>query len=208
MIIRNLIIQEEQIDKNVYIYLKSFFNQLTIEKFNGYKGKLFDLMRNGELEGFCWQTTETIALFMPDNTIIYRGNLHIKNIGAYRHSFIEFHYNGKEYIFDPSLNSIDTKEHYFKILRVEIEGHTTSKQIKDFFMCYVNNPLKRYNYISEEVKYLEDRYLKQVYGKNINNIILIHDEENVNAPMYRNGVVYKDIEIEKNMIKSLTAHYI
>lgn len=36
--------------------------------------------------------------------------------------------------------------------------------------------------------------------------IVIHDVEDPNAPMYRNGVGYKT-ELENGKIKKLTAHY-
>ena len=43
-----------------------------------------DLMEKGVLEGWCWQTTETAALFMQDDAIIYR--MHVRGFTAHKSS--------------------------------------------------------------------------------------------------------------------------
>lgn len=45
------LLSNEKIDKNVYEYLRSFFNDLKIEILGKHEGKLFDLMKRGLLEG-------------------------------------------------------------------------------------------------------------------------------------------------------------
>ena len=67
----------------VYFYLKDMFENLNIEIVGRYQGKLFELMKSGKLEGWCWQTTETAALFMPDDVAIYRGDLYFNKYKTY-----------------------------------------------------------------------------------------------------------------------------
>ena len=89
------ILENEKIDKKVYYYLKNLLNELKIEISNRYEGNLFDLMKKGKLEGWCWQTTETAALFMQDNDIVYRGDLYFNKYKTYYHAFIQFDYEDK-----------------------------------------------------------------------------------------------------------------
>lgn len=79
-------------------------------------------MKRGKLEGWCWQTTETAALFIPDDTIVYRGNLYLEDYKTYYHSFIEFDYEGEKYVFDQCLCMINTSDLYFNIFNVDVKG--------------------------------------------------------------------------------------
>ena len=83
------ILENEKIDRDIYYYLKNLFEQLNIEILGRYVGNLFDLMKRGKLEGWCWQTTESAALFMQDDTVVYRGNLYFSDYKTYYHSFID-----------------------------------------------------------------------------------------------------------------------
>lgn len=102
------ILSKEKIDKEVYYYLKNNLENLNIDILGKYEGNIFDLMEKGRLEGWCLQTTESAALFMKDDTIIYRGNLYFDDYKTYYHSFIEFDYDNKKYVFDPCLTMINT----------------------------------------------------------------------------------------------------
>ena len=74
---------------------------------------------------------------------------------------------------------------------------------------------KDYSKITELERFAEIRrhkvpqdvydYLKNFFD-NLHIEIVIHDEEDPNAPMYRNGVGYKT-ELENGKIKKLVAHY-
>ena len=77
------LLEKEKIDKEVYFYLKDMFENLNIEIVGRYQGKLFELMKSEKLEGWCWQTTETAALFMPDDVAIYRGDLYFNKYKTY-----------------------------------------------------------------------------------------------------------------------------
>ena len=205
------ILKKEKIDIKLYYYLKSFFEHLNIEILGRYKGNLFDLMKSGKLEGWCWQTTESAALFMQDDVLVYRGILYFNDCNTYYHSFIEFEYEDIKYVFDPCLNMINTSDLYFKIFNVDIKGQVTAKEIKEYFINYINNPPKKENYSSSNAIIIMDRFMRNYFGDDYlekkKEEIVIHDKEEPSAPMYRNGSGYKNINIDNNEIKSLTVHY-
>ena len=68
-------IRMHKVPQEVYNYLKNLFDNLHIEIVGRYEGNLMDLMERGALEGWCWQTTETASLFLPDDSYIERGHL-------------------------------------------------------------------------------------------------------------------------------------
>lgn len=189
--------------EEVFEYLKSLFDNLHIEIVGRYEGNLIDLMNRGVLEGWCWQTTETASLFMDDNSYIERGNLKFNLYNLYYHSWINFKYKGIEYVFDPCLQMLCRKTYYDKIFEVQVKGKVTAKQVKEFFIDYISNPPKKET--NEEVS----KIMKMIFGESSERTkdeIVIHDEENPNAPMYRNGVGYK-ATLEDGKIKRLVAHY-
>ena len=205
------ILEKEKIDKNVYYYLKDLFNELNIEICDRYEGYLFDLMKKGKLEGWCWETTETAALFMPDDTIIYRGNLHFGKYNHYYHAFILFKYEDNSYVFDPCFCMINTTDLYFNVFNVDIKGYVSAKEIKEYFINYINNPPERKSYIDSKTASSVDRFMRKFFGDDYlekkQNDIVIYDKEDPYAPMYRNNSGYKDINIDNDKIKSLTVHY-
>ena len=189
--------------EEVFEYLKSLFDNLYIEIVGRYEGNLIDLMNRGVLEGWCWQTTETASLFMDDSSYIERGNLKFDLYNLYYHSWINFKYKGIEYVFDPCLQILCRKSYYDKIFEVQVKGKVTAKQVKEYFINYISNPPKKET--NEEVS----KIMKMIFGESSERTkgeIVINDEENPNAPMYRNGVGYKTT-LEDGKIKRLVAHY-
>lgn len=202
------ILNKEEIDKNVYYYLKNLFEQLKIEILGKHEGKLFDLMKRGLLEGWCWQTTETAALFMPDDDMVYRGNLYFDEYDTYYHGFIVFNYEDKKYVFDPSLGFINSLDLYLDTFNVDIKGKVSAKEIKNYFINFVNNsPKKDYSNYSDKDMALINMVRELFFDPNREPEIVIYGKEDPNDPMYRNGSGYKNINIENNKVKSLTVHY-
>ena len=205
------ILEGEKIDINVYYYLKSLFNDLNIEILGRYEGTIFDLMRTGKLEGWCWQTTETAALFMPDDATVYRGDLHFTKYKKYYHSFIEFDFEGYKYVFDPCLSLINKSDLYFNTFDIDIKGKVSAKKIREYFIKYINDPPKKEDYFSKETIDAINRFLRNNFGSDYldrkDKEIVVNDIEDPSAPMYRNGSGYKNINIDNNKVKSLTVHY-
>lgn len=197
-------VRMHKVPKEVYDYLKTLFDNLHIEIVGRYEGNLIDLMERGVLEGWCWQTTETASLFMPDDSYIERGDLKFSHNKPYYHSWINFTYKGKKYIFDPCLQILCERKYYHKIFEITLKGKVTAKQVKEYFINYISNPPKKET--NEEF----ERIFRMIVGEEClerkKDEIVIHDEENPNAPMYRNGVGYKT-SLENGQIKKLVAHY-
>jgi len=198
------LIRMHKVPQEVYDYMKKFFDQLHIEIVGMYEGNLFDLMEQGRLEGWCWQTTETASLFLPDDTYIERGDLTFQNGKPYYHSWINFIYNGKEYVFDPCLQILCEKKYYNKIFEINVKGKVSAKKVKEYFINYITNPPKK------DENSEASRIFRMIVGEELlerkKGEVVIEDIENPNAPMYRNGVGYKT-ELENGQIKKLIAHY-
>lgn len=198
------LIRMHKVPQEVYDYIKKFFDQLHIEIVGMYEGNLFDLMEQGRLEGWCWQTTETASLFLPDDTYIERGDLTFQTGKPYYHSWINFIYNGKEYVFDPCLQILCEKKYYNKIFEISVKGKVSAKKVKEYFINYITNPPKK------DENSEASRIFRMIVGEELlerkKGEVVIEDIENPNAPMYRNGVGYKT-ELENGQIKKLIAHY-
>ena len=196
-------IRMHKVPQEVYDYIKSFFDNLHIEIVGKYEGNLMDLMEIGVLEGWCWQTTETASLFLPDTSYIERGDLKFTSNKLYYHSWINFTYKGKQYIFDPCLQILCERKYYHQIFEVTIKGQVTAKRVKEYFINYISNPPKKER--NEEF----EKVFRTLFGEpseRTKGEIVIHDEEDPSAPMYRNGVGYKTI-LDNGKIKKLVAHY-
>lgn len=205
----------QKASKEVFEYLSNHFQNLKIEILGDYEGNIMELMEKGVLIGWCWETTETAILFLDDDSYIERGNLKFEKNKYYYHSWIVFNFNEVDYVFDPCLQILYKKDIYDKIFETEVKGRVTAKQVREYFINYITNPPKK-----ELTKEKEERaqqihqWLVSLIGENAfersKGEIVVYDKEDVNAPMYRNGVGYKttlENENENIKIKKLVAHY-
>ena len=194
-------------------YLRNRFNNLSIEIMSKDQNNLIDLMYSGKLNGWCWQTTNTAILFMENDSMIERGYLTLsKKQNNYFHSWIAFKYNNEDYIFDPCLNIITSKDKYFNIFNVNKKGFVSQQKVYNYFLDYINNP-KKYKYFSDEIDNSTNRFLEKLHNslsseeqKRIEKEIVIHGNDDISSPMFRNNVGYQ-VEFENQKIKKLIAHY-
>lgn len=204
------LLQNKKINPNVINYLKERFSNLYIEVLGIYEGSLFELMEKGQLEGWCWQTTESAIVFLNDNDYIERGNIFFNSKTPYYHSWICFNYKNKEYVLDPSLNILCKKSDYSRIFHSEVEGTVKSKYIKEALLKLITTPKKEEKTQQEQeaakfIKSLLGDHYEQ-YRKNKKDEFIANDIEDPNAPLYRNGSGYK-VKVEKGKIKQLKVHY-
>lgn len=192
-------INNKKVDDSVKNYLFSKFDNLSIEIPGRECGNLIDLMEKYKLEGWCFQTTETAILFLNDDDYIERGNINI-NSGGYYHSWIVFKFNNSEYVFDPSFNLLCEKHFYYEILEADVIGRVSGYCVKEYLRNYI------LNYKVETYEPYMEKILNRIFKEKRNDLIVVHDKEDVNAPMYRNGAGYK-VEYENNKIKKLYVHY-
>lgn len=158
-----------QVSKDVYDYILSKFNNLTINICDWYQGTLVELMNNGLLEGWCWQTTEVALLFLNDDDYIERGYLNFsKYEDLYYHSYIVFNYKNIEYVFDPCLRFLVEKKYYHNIFEVVVKAKINALNLKRFFLSAANTT--NFTIIEEEnpnVAFYRSDYCK--YSASINN---------------------------------------
>lgn len=205
------IIRSSYVNKEVWNYLSEILKNIKVEILGDYEGTVLELMKKGHLEGWCWETTETSILFFNDNDYIERGNLIFEKNKRYYHSWICFQFNNEEYAFDPCLDFLCKKSMYSKTFETEVMGKVNAKQVKNYFIDYITNPPKKEMTPEEEERYERiNKMFLRMFGEAAlerqKDEVVIHDKEDVNAPMYRNGVGYK-AEIEQGKVKKLTAHY-
>lgn len=173
------IINAKRVKSEVLEYLKSRFNNLIIEILGDYKGNIFDLMKQGYLEGWCWQTTETSIVFLDDEDYIERGDLKFEENYYYHHSWICFKYEKGEYILDPCLNILCKKDLYHKIFEVDIKGRVTAKQVRDELISKISAP-KREENLSEAAS-----FIRKFLEKHCSNSVLERQRQETNI-----GVTY------------------
>lgn len=200
------VVNSKKVKLKVLNYLKSHFENLKIEISVDYKGNLIELMNRGVLEGRCWETTETAILFLEDDDYIERGNLKFDKYNNYYHSWIVFKFNDIEYAFDPCLKILCKNKLYEKVFEPEIEGVVTARQVKDYFINYMANyDVKQAKEKYDFCKMFSSFFNEQEFERQRSEIVIPRIED-VNEPMYRNGVGYR-AEIADDKIKKLVAHY-
>lgn len=174
--------------KMVKLYLIRKLNRLHIEVLGHYEGSLFELMYTNKLITWCWQTTESVIIFLNDNDYIERGYLHIDGNEKYPHSWICFNYKKIEYVLDPCLNIISLKDDYSKIFKTDVKVRILAKDVKDELVKLVNTIKKAKNLNKYEYEAIAD------------------GPKDINTPLYRNAAGYRGV-LKDNKIKKLTVHY-
>lgn len=192
------------VNKRVLNYLKSRLKNLSIKIGAKTEENIIVLMNKGLLEGWCWQTTESLVVFLDDASYIERGNLKFSPKRNYWHSWISFKLNNKSWIFDPCLQILVPKEIYYQIFEVtKISGKIDSKAVKEDLIYRINHPKK------EIEKYENTAFMKilrQYVPERQKREIIITGNDDVNSPMYRNNTGYI-AEIDNGKFKTLFAHY-
>lgn len=194
-----------QAAEKVFDYIKSKLQNLTIEILGDYVGNIMELMNEGLLEGWCWQTTESAIVFLEDDDYIERGNLKFEKNENYWHSWICFNFESKKYIFDPCLKILVESSIYYRIFEVTVAGKVTARQVREDFIYRIKNNPEKKNY-SKEIETL----MKDIFGEYLTkrkNEIWVSGNDDVNSPMYRNNTGYYNYIVENGQIKNLIAHY-
>lgn len=207
------ILNSKRINPQVVEYLTSKLNELEIEVSRQYKGSIFELMRIGVLEGWCWETTESAIVFFNDNDYIERGNLKFETNYKYYHSWICFNFDKTEYVLDPCLNFLCKKDDYYKIFEIEVKGKVTAKAVKEELIKQITTfKEEEEEETSEDSKNFDRfwksflKYIDESYSEKKRKEVVVHNVENVNAPFYRNCSGYT-AEFQDKKIKKLTVHY-
>lgn len=203
----------KKLNPKVVQYLVEILDDLYIEVMGIYEGTLFELMVEGKLMSWCWQTTETAIVFFNNNDYIERGNLYIdKKTPQYYHSWICFTYDNEEYILDPCLTILCKKKEYEKMFNPNVKAKILAKDVKEELIKQITNAPEETDK-SNDPKSM-DSLFKMMMGeaayyamKERKKVeVEVDSSEDINAPLYRNGSGYK-AEIKNNKIKKLKVHF-
>jgi len=200
------ILNSKRVDLEVLNYLANKFSHLKIEVCGDYEGDILYLMKNGLLEGWCWQTTESSIIFLNDNDYIERGYLKFSKDKDYYHSWVCFKYKNKEYVFDPCLNFLCEKKFYYKIFEISVKGRTTAKEVRNELILRINTPKEEKE---NKQQVFISKFLERCCPDEVNRQrkeTQVHGSEDVNSPMYRNNTGYM-AELQEGKIKKLVAHF-
>ena len=125
------ILQSKPIDKNVKEYLMDKLGNLYIEVLSKYEGSLFELMSEDNLDGWCWETTESAIVFLNDDDYISRGYLRFdEKTPNYYHSWMCFKFEDTEYVLDPCLNILCKNSDYSEIFETVVISRVTAKETR------------------------------------------------------------------------------
>ena len=202
---------KNNVNKEVVEYIYDILSDLYIEILLKPKKQVLELMENNKLEGWCWQTTESIILFLDDDDCIERGNLYFNNNKPYYHSWVCFKYNNDEYVLDACFNILCKKQEYIDNFHTEVLGKVTAKEVKKEFIKQITTPKveKEQDYIVKQFS----SFLKEMCGdvdeerkKRKKEEIVVHAKEDINTPLYRNGSGYIT-ELEEGKVKKILVHY-
>lgn len=116
-------------NSNIYNYIYNLLGNAFAKLPSGEEGSLLKLAETNKLEGWCWQTTETAALYLKDTDEIIRGTLG----DTYEHSWICFKYEEIEYTLDLCLNILCKRELYERLFKANKKISIPCKSVKDTF---------------------------------------------------------------------------
>ena len=207
---KKVIFDSRDIDERIYTYLDNILNNLNINVGGLYNGSIMDLMLKEKLEGWCWQTTESAIVFFQDYDYIARGELYLDDYNPkYFHSWICFKFEENEYVFDPCLNIVSTKDDYNKLFRPKIKGMVSAKIVKQELLKQMNeyvpgDNIKHFEKLSKIIR-LSESYKK--YCDDCEREIKIGGKkDSPNDPLFHNTAGY-NVELEGNKVKKINAHY-
>lgn len=153
----------------VVAYLQEKLAPLTIEKDGVKPTSAIELSASDGLIGLCWESTQTCGLFFNDTDFIERGIVTLGEDPFYYHSWLCFCLDGKEYVFDPALNQIATKQRFYEKFKPQIRGRISAKQVKNYFLKFLSDPQMRADKTSYQrlmYKVLDPAFIKYLEGNN------------------------------------------
>ena len=188
-------------DKNVLEYLTNILKKIEIKIGGCEKENAMDLINSDRLVGWCWQSSETIALLLKDTDYVERGVLHLpeENKRPYYHSWTCFEFNDKEYVLDPALKILCLRDKYFQRYNIELSAVIPAKEVKDKFMYEITHKKERKPDVLDE--FLSDEYKEELKAETF-----IEGSINVLDPFYISNIGFT-ANISDDKIESVSAHY-
>ena len=126
---RRFSIVRNNFENDVNIYINDLIKNVFIKpSFHMLKPATI-LINNGNLEGWCWQTSTFLMPFF-ENGFITRGYLKYVCKGLYYHSWIEFSLNDIDYIYDPCLCFLCKKNVFYEQFEPKVISKISNEKVK------------------------------------------------------------------------------
>ena len=154
---------------NLYISIDSYKN-----------GFASEMISNMNLENYTYESTESIIPFFKSNDEIIRGIINIDNNLALNHSWIKFNLKNTDYILDPSLNLIVSKELYNKVFNPTLVSHIKRDIVKENILDTLT------------------------YHKLANDMFILKGTGDITSPFYKNDMYVKGEIINKKILTLTT----
>ena len=108
-------------------YIRSLISNYYITIPNIKRGYATEMIRDNSLDGYSFETVNSMINFFNDDASVIRGDLNFK----LDHSWIEFKVGNKEYVFDPEFNILVLKADYEKNLVAHKKAQILASDVKD-----------------------------------------------------------------------------
>lgn len=200
------IIASKRVSADIEAYIYACLDNLEIKVPKHEYMKVKNLASKNLLDGFCFESTETMVVFFS-NAYIVRGYLNLGKRGKYYHAWMVINYQKIEYVFDPTSDIIVLKDDFDKVFQVEELVKIPSSLVSDALIRVLKgeNHDEHITFDEETNKAIRD-FCSSFFG-------CIEDEgykakysDDINEPMYRNSSIYEGI-IENKSIKSLRVRF-
>jgi len=193
-------------EDSVLNYLKEILKSLYIEITDSDAENILDLIPKGALMGWCWETTQTCAIFFKNSDYVERGDLYINERNPkYHHSWIVFTFNDKEYIFDPCLDCLCSKKLYYTKFNVQLKGKSSVEKIKKHIIQTIKNKPKQVELKDDWAIWWWNKLSLEEQERKLQEVT-IDGTEDVNAEIYRGSVGYR-AKFKNDDLEEVTAHY-
>ena len=161
----------------VTTYIKTLISNLYIDIRNEKRGYASEMIHNNALTNYSYEATSIIVPFLKDNALLYRGYLRDDYSNKVAHSWIAFNIHGKDYIFDPALDIMTSKESYDGIFLPEVYGKINGMCVKNDLITILNE------------------------GKKTNDGFRIIDESNdINSSFYKTNMQVNGTVVNKKIL--------
>lgn len=146
---------------NIVNYVKYLIKDVNIEIFGMGMCSAEQLIYDRKLEGYCFETTSILIPYFNETDYISRGNLYFSNdMDSYFHSWINFSLHGCDYVFDPTLSLLCSKNIYDGLFNVGDVINIKSRKVRDELISFLNRDSEFIIYGSNDI---EDSF----YGNDI-----------------------------------------
>jgi hypothetical protein len=131
-------LKNKPMDLKVLLYIRRVLKnaKISINDLNNMKALLMSTSEN--LNSWCYQSTAFLSIFFRNDDKVVRGSLKLYDGDDYLHSWIELSLGDDNFVFDPALSIVASKDDYYRILYANVNYIipclVTKKYLYDLFI--------------------------------------------------------------------------